>query len=82
MPDQDQNETEMWRREALAKLGIAATVAYTAPTVLRLDTSANARTRPSPCAHRRRRCRPDGRDHPWKDKRKKRGGSKSDSDDD
>lgn len=37
------------RRRALARLGIAAGVAYTAPTLVRLDRSANAKVLPSPC---------------------------------
>lgn len=37
------------RRKALARLGIAAAVAYTAPTVLHLDRSANAFILPTPC---------------------------------
>jgi hypothetical protein len=37
------------RRRALARLGIAAGVAYTAPTIVRLDRSANAKALPSPC---------------------------------
>jgi hypothetical protein len=37
------------RRRALARLGIAAGVAYTAPTIVRLDRSANAKVLPSPC---------------------------------
>jgi hypothetical protein len=37
------------RRRALARLGIAAGIAYTAPTIVRLDRSANAKVLPSPC---------------------------------
>ncbi len=37
------------RRRALARLGIAAGVAYAAPTIVRLDRSANAKVLPSPC---------------------------------
>ena len=37
------------RRAALARLGLGAAVAYTAPTVLHLDRSANAIVVPSPC---------------------------------
>jgi len=40
------------RRKALARLGLAAGVAYAAPTIVRLDRSANAKAKvlPSPCA--------------------------------
>lgn len=38
------------RRKALARLGIAAGVAYVAPTIVHLDRSANAKVLPSPCA--------------------------------
>jgi hypothetical protein len=38
------------RRKALARLGLAAGVAYAAPTIVRLDRSANAKVLPSPCA--------------------------------
>lgn len=44
----DGSKMDPRRREALAKLGLAATVAYTAPTILRLDRSANAQVLPSP----------------------------------
>ena len=37
------------RRKALARLGLAAGVAYAAPTIVRLDRSANAKVLPSPC---------------------------------
>lgn len=37
------------RRRALARLGFAAAVAYSAPTIVRLDRTANAKVRPSPC---------------------------------
>ena len=37
------------RRRALARLGIAAGIAYSAPTIVRLDRSANAKVLPSPC---------------------------------
>lgn len=36
------------RREALAKLGLAAGAAYAAPLVVPLDRSANAQVLPSP----------------------------------
>jgi hypothetical protein len=39
----------MSRRRALARLGIAAGVAYAAPTLVRLDRTANAKVLPSPC---------------------------------
>jgi hypothetical protein len=41
----------MDRRAALARLGLGAAVAYTAPTVLHLDRSANATVEPSPCSN-------------------------------
>jgi hypothetical protein len=37
------------RRKALARLGLAAGVAYAAPTIVRLDRSANAKVLPTPC---------------------------------
>lgn len=37
------------RRKALARLGLAAGIAYTAPTIVRLDRSANAKALPTPC---------------------------------
>ncbi len=37
------------RRAALARLGLGAAIAYSAPTVLHLDRSANATIRPTPC---------------------------------
>lgn len=36
-------------RKALARLGLAAGVAYAAPTTVHLNRSANAKTLPSPC---------------------------------
>jgi len=53
-PSDDSTATEapdapLSRRKALAKLGIAAAIAYTAPTVLHLDRSANAFILPTPC---------------------------------
>lgn len=39
----------MTRREALARLGLAAGIAYSAPTVVHLDRSANAQILPTPC---------------------------------
>lgn len=41
--------TALSRRRALAKLGLAAAVAYAAPTIVRLDRTANAKVAPSPC---------------------------------
>ena len=37
------------RRAALARLGLGVAVAYTAPTVLHLDRTANAVVVPTPC---------------------------------
>ncbi|MEX2628353.1 MAG: hypothetical protein WD341_00330 [Tistlia sp.] len=37
------------RRTALARLGLASAVAYTVPTLVRIDRSANAQILPSPC---------------------------------
>jgi len=48
---------EMDRRTALARLGIAATLAYSAPTVLHLDRSANATLSSTPGAGGRRNSR-------------------------
>jgi hypothetical protein len=45
----DEADATISRRRALARLGIAAGVAYTAPTIVRLDRSANAKVLPSPC---------------------------------
>ncbi|MBM3559101.1 MAG: hypothetical protein FJX53_04290 [Alphaproteobacteria bacterium] len=39
----------MSRRRALAKLGLAAAVAYAAPTDVRLDRTASAKVSLSPC---------------------------------
>lgn len=44
----DANQT-VSRRKALARLGLAAGVAYAAPTIVRLDRSANAKVLPTPC---------------------------------
>lgn len=53
MADQTNSENStsraMSRRKALARLGLAAGVAYAAPTIVHLDRSANAKTLPSPC---------------------------------
>ncbi len=37
------------RRRALLRLGLAATAAYAAPTLLRIDRSAQATIAPTPC---------------------------------
>jgi hypothetical protein len=39
------------RRAALARLGLTAAVAYSAPSVMHLDRSANAQIMPSPCSN-------------------------------
>lgn len=53
MADQQTSENNasraMSRRKALARLGLAAGVAYAAPTIVHLDRSANAKVLPSPC---------------------------------
>ncbi len=53
MADQQTSENNasraMSRRKALALLGLAAGVAYAAPTIVHLDRSANAKVLPSPC---------------------------------
>ena len=53
MADQQTSENNasraMIRRKALARLGLAAGVAYAAPTIVHLDRSANAKVLPSPC---------------------------------
>ena len=54
MADQQTTENttsrDMSRRKALTRLGLAAGVAYAAPTIVHLDRSANAKVLPSPCA--------------------------------
>ena len=54
-------ETKLSRRAALARLGLAATAAYVAPSIMHIDRSANAFVVPSPCSsgrgRRRRRCK-------------------------
>jgi hypothetical protein len=45
------------RRAALARLGLGAAVAYAAPTLVRIDRSANAQILPTPC-------QPPGRGNP------------------
>ena len=47
------------RRAALARLGLGVAVAYTAPTVLHLDRSANAVVVPTPCPKGK------GKSGPW-----------------
>jgi hypothetical protein len=37
------------RRQALARLGLGAAVAYVAPAIVHLDRSANAAVTPTPC---------------------------------
>ncbi len=58
------NETVLSRRTALARLGLAATAVYVAPTILHIDRSANAFVVPSPCSsgrgRRRRGCNNKG----------------------
>lgn len=56
----DANQT-VSRRKALARLGLAAGVAYAAPTIVRLDRSANAKVLPTPCPPPGRK----GKGGPW-----------------
>ncbi len=55
--------SDLSRRAALTRLGLAATAAYVAPTIMHIDRSANALVVPSPCSSkkknrgRNRRCR-------------------------
>lgn len=44
-----QTAAEISRRKALARLGLAAGVAYAAPVVLHLDREAKAMMSPTPC---------------------------------
>jgi hypothetical protein len=46
---EDRTPRAMSRRKALTRLGLAAGIAYAAPTIVHLDRSANAKTLPSPC---------------------------------
>ena len=46
---QNAETTGMSRRKALARLGLAAGVAYAAPTIVRLDREANAKVLPTAC---------------------------------
>ena len=47
--DNSKGSDRLSRRAALARLGLGAAIAYSAPTVLHLDRSANAGIRPTPC---------------------------------
>lgn len=49
LTSEDRTSSGMSRRKALARLGLAAGVAYAAPTIVQLDRSANAKNLPSPC---------------------------------
>lgn len=53
----DTSKTGMSRRQALTRLGLGVAVAYTAPTVLHLDRSANAQVSPS--------CNSKAKGNPW-----------------
>lgn len=46
---ENRTSNTMSRRKALTRLGLAAGVAYAAPTIVHLDRSANAKVLPSPC---------------------------------
>ena len=49
-PTKDNDATPgLSRRKARARLGLAAGVAYAAPTIVRLDRSSNAKVLPTPC---------------------------------
>lgn len=48
-PAQPDTKVEISRRKALAKLGLAVGVAYTAPVVLHLDREAKAMMGVTPC---------------------------------
>ena len=86
----DQNEksgdkTEMSRRAALARLGIGVAIAYSAPTIVHLDRSANATLATTPCSSGRRKprwCKRKDRDHGHDKDHKKRKDRKKDRDDD
>jgi hypothetical protein len=58
-PRSDKAAPRLDRRAALARLGLGVAVAYTAPTVLHLDRSANAVVVPTPCPKGK------GRGGPW-----------------
>ncbi len=47
--EENRETPEISRRKALARLGLAAGIAYTAPTIVHLDRSANAKSLPTPC---------------------------------
>lgn len=49
LTSEDRTSSGMTRRKALARLGLAAGVAYAAPTIVQLDRSANAKNLPTPC---------------------------------
>lgn len=61
--DKPVKDGDLSRRTALARLGLGAAVAYSAPVILHLDRSANATVRVTPCAQGR------GRKAPWCDRR-------------
>ena len=59
------SKTELDRRAALAKLGISVALAYSAPTIMHLDRSANATLATTPCSRGRNKprwCRRKDRD--------------------
>ncbi len=45
----DAGRGRLSRRAALARLGLAGAVAYSVPTLVRIDRSANAQILPTPC---------------------------------
>ena len=48
-PSSEGDSPSASRRRALARLGLAAAVAYSVPTLVRIDRSARAIVLPSPC---------------------------------
>jgi hypothetical protein len=54
-------ETKLTRRTALARLGLAATAAYVAPTIMHIGLRSTAEDDEAPCSsgrgERRRRCK-------------------------
>ena len=54
--DKQSKQSPVSRRKALTRLGLGVAVAYTAPTILHLDRSANA-VQPS--------CSGGGKGNPW-----------------
>jgi hypothetical protein len=48
-PSSEGAPTSASRRRALARLGLATAVAYSVPTLVRIDRSARAIVLPSPC---------------------------------